>query len=82
MNLCFQSLIVSLLMLMCAVSGLTQTGKIAPSATPTPPIDDTERVFIEEIKLNVLALDENGDFFPNLTTDDLMITEPGCGSYG
>ncbi|MEP7076484.1 MAG: VWA domain-containing protein [Acidobacteriota bacterium] len=50
-----------------------QSGRVQPSPTPTP--DDVEKVSTEEIKLNVLAFDENGKFFPNVTDRDLVITE-------
>lgn len=51
-----------------------QSGRVAPTPTPTPN-DDTVRVVTEEIKLNVLAFDENGDFFRDVTEKDLVITE-------
>jgi hypothetical protein len=44
-----------------------------PSPVPTPP--DVERIITEEIKLNVLAFDERGSFFPDVTERDLVITE-------
>ena len=43
--------------------------------TPTPKEDETVRVFTEEVKLNVLAFDENGNFFRGVTANDLVITE-------
>ncbi|MFN2501764.1 MAG: VWA domain-containing protein [Pyrinomonadaceae bacterium] len=51
-----------------------QSGRVAPTSSPTPH-DDTERVLIEEIKLNVLAFDEHGGFFKDVTANDLVITE-------
>jgi len=51
-----------------------QSGRV--QQTPTPPRDDdTVRVSTEEIKLNVLAFDEKGDFFRDVTANDLVITE-------
>ena len=50
-----------------------QSGRVQPSPTPTP--EPAEKVVTEEIKLNVLAFDENGKFFPNVTANDLVITE-------
>ncbi len=44
-------------------------------ATPTPTPDDSIKVLTEEIKLNVLAFDENGEFFRDVTANDLVITE-------
>lgn len=46
--------------------------------TPTPtPEDETEKVFSEEIKLNILAFDKSGKFASGVTKDDLVITEDG-----
>jgi VWFA-related protein len=50
-----------------------QSGRVQPSPTPTP--EATEKILTEEIKLNVLAFDENGKFFPNVTENDIVITE-------
>ncbi len=55
-----------------AVSG--QSGRVQQIPTPTPR-DESLRVTTEEIKLNVLAFDENGGFFPDVTANDLVITE-------
>jgi VWFA-related protein len=47
-----------------------------PIPRPTPPnADDTENVFTEEIKLNVLAFDDNGKFASDVKKEDLVITE-------
>ena len=51
-----------------------QSGRIQPTPTPTP-FDETLRVVTEEIKLNVLAFDEKGQFFSDVTANDLVITE-------
>ena len=51
-----------------------QSGRVQPTPTPTP-ADDTVRVVTEEIKLNVLAFDENGDFFRDVNANDLVISE-------
>jgi Mg-chelatase subunit ChlD len=60
--------------LLLALVGMVgaQSGRIQP--TPTP-VEDTVRVTTEEIKLNVLAFDENGSFFNGVTDRDLVITE-------
>lgn len=58
-----------------AVISLAQSGRVAPTPTPTPRDDDTVRVVTEEIKLNVLAFDENGKFFGDVTANDLVISE-------
>jgi Mg-chelatase subunit ChlD len=57
-----------------ALSITAQSRRIAPVPTPTPK-DETERINTEEIKLNVLAFDERGAFFPDVGSNDLVITE-------
>lgn len=44
--------------------------------TPTPQTDDeTERIFTEEIKLNITAFDKDGNFTSNVKKEDLVILE-------
>lgn len=51
-----------------------QSGRI--QQTPTPPQgDDTIKISTEEIKLNVLAFDDKGNFFRDVTANDIVITE-------
>lgn len=57
-----------------SASAAAQSGRVQATPTPTPS-DDTVKVVTEEIKLNVLAFDENGDFFRDVTAKDLVITE-------
>lgn len=57
-----------------AGGALAQSGRVQPTPSPTPP-DDTVKVVTEEIKLNVLAFDEAGAFFRDVTAKDLVITE-------
>jgi VWFA-related protein len=46
--------------------------------TPTPSTDEeTERIFTEEIKLNVTAFDSDGKFTSNVKKEDLVILEDG-----
>jgi VWFA-related protein len=48
----------------------------AQTPVPTPVEDDeTEKVFSEEIKLNVSAVDLNGKFFAGVKKEDLVIME-------
>ena len=62
-------------MVICGALSITaQSRRIAPVPTPTPK-DETERINTEEIKLNVLAFDERGAFFPDVSSNDLVITE-------
>ncbi|MGI8470382.1 MAG: VWA domain-containing protein [Pyrinomonadaceae bacterium] len=44
---------------------------------PTPPTEPIEKVSTEEIKLNVLATKNNGDFAAALKPEDLVILEDG-----
>jgi len=50
-----------------------QSGRVQP--TPTPQKEDSVKVVTEEIKVNVLAFDEEGKFVDNVKREDLVITE-------
>lgn len=53
-------------------------GANAQTPAPTPPQeDDAERIFTEEIKLNVSAVDRNGKFAADVKKEDLVINEDG-----
>lgn len=64
----------SALILLFSISGSAQSGRVTATPTPTP-VDETLRVVTEEIKLNVLAFDEDGKFFRDVTDRDLVISE-------
>jgi VWFA-related protein len=51
----------------------------SPSATPTPAESDQEsvRVFTEEVRLPVIALDAYGHYDPTLDLNDVLIIEDG-----
>jgi VWFA-related protein len=49
-----------------------QSGRVQP--TPTPD-DEPVRIETEEIKLNILALDEDGGYFSDVRPEDLVITD-------
>ncbi|HYJ89680.1 MAG TPA: VWA domain-containing protein [Pyrinomonadaceae bacterium] len=53
---------------------MAQSRRIAPIPTPTPK-DEVERIRTEEVKLNMLAFDEKGAFVPDVTANDIVITE-------
>ncbi len=57
-----------------SVIASAQSGRVQATPTPTPE-DDTVRIVTEEIKLNVLAFDEKGDFFRDVNERDLVISE-------
>jgi VWFA-related protein len=70
-----RSIILSLaLITVFSASAQAQSGRVQQTPTP-PPSDETIKVSTEEIKLNVLAFDEKGNFFPDVTANDLVITE-------
>lgn len=54
-----------------------QTPTPAPTATPARQQDDTEKVFSEEVKLNVNAFDPDGKFVADVKKEDLVILENG-----
>ena len=62
------------LILVLGLSVAGQSGRVKGTPTPTP-ADDTVRIVTEEIKLNVLAFDQQGDFFRGVTEKDLVIRE-------
>lgn len=65
----------SFVFVLCLASfSSAQSGRVAATPTPTP-ADETLRIDTEEIKLNVLAFDERGEFFRDVTAGDLVITE-------
>jgi Mg-chelatase subunit ChlD len=49
----------------------------AARPTPTPSDDQVEKVFTEEIRLNISALDNSGKFAPDVKKEDLVISEDG-----
>ena len=59
--------------LVCSSVAFGQSGRV--QATPTPTPDDAIKIETEEIKLNVLAFDVNGDFFRGVAANDIVITE-------
>ncbi len=50
-----------------------------PSPSPTPSNEEQERVkvFIEEVRLPVMALDQYGHYDPTLELDDILVLEDG-----
>jgi Mg-chelatase subunit ChlD len=53
-----------------------QSGRVQPTPTPTPENDgDPVRIATEEIKLNVIAFDEDGKFVADVSEKDLVINE-------
>jgi len=65
------ALIIALIFSVTTVAN-AQSGRQKPAPTPTP---DEVKIGTEEVKLNVLAFDEDGAFFKDVTASDLVITE-------
>ena len=70
-------LLFSAVLLALTGAATAQSGKTTPRPTPPPSDDDAERVFTEEIKMNVSAFDVSGAFFPGVKPEDLVINEDG-----
>ncbi|MEQ1645680.1 MAG: hypothetical protein ABL959_19680, partial [Pyrinomonadaceae bacterium] len=62
------------LLIVSSAVAFAQSGRVTATPTPTP-VDEILRVNTEEIKLNVLAFDEEGKFFRDVTDRDLVISE-------
>src|SRR5687767_4792462 len=75
-NACVYLFILSVaIVLIFAVDSPAQSRRVRPTPTPTPREDDTERVVTEEIKLNVVAFDGQGEFVGNVNAADLVVTD-------
>ena len=77
MNRSLQVLALTLFLSLSFVVSTSAQSRRVPQATPTPPTrdDDTVRVDIEEIKLNVTAFDADGRFISDVKAADLVVTE-------
>lgn len=64
---------IAIVLLGLTTVAFAQSGRV--QQTPTPPADDTIKVSTEEIKLNVLAFDEKGNFVPDVSANDIVIAE-------
>jgi VWFA-related protein len=61
-----------------AVSALAQSQR-KPAPAPTPPNDQDEpvKVFTEEVRLPVIAVDQFGHYDPTVVPDDILVIEDG-----
>jgi len=57
-----------------AAGVMAQSGRVQPSPTPTPD-DEPVKVETEEVKVNLVAFDQTGNFFPGVTEKDVVISE-------
>jgi len=64
----------SMLYAVFAITAAAQSGRVQQTPTPTPD-DEIVRVSTEEVKLNVLAFDEQGAFVKDVTDHDLIVRE-------
>ncbi|HZE73230.1 MAG TPA: VWA domain-containing protein [Pyrinomonadaceae bacterium] len=68
-----------LLLLVVSPDLQAQRGAPKPSPSPTPQEQEQEpvRVFTEEVRLPVIAVDQFGHYDPTLVTDDVLVLEDG-----
>ena len=59
------------------VSGQQPSPKPQPSPTPIEKDQDSVKVFTEEVRLPVVALDSYGHYDPTLVLDDILVLEDG-----
>ena len=59
------------------VTGIAVAQTPEPAPSPTPQKDETVRVFTEEVRLPVTALDAYGHYDPTLILDDILVLEDG-----
>jgi VWFA-related protein len=71
-------LVMSFLVTATFTSVAGQAGR-RPEPSPTPPTEEQEpvRVFTEEVRLPVIALDQFGHYDPTLMSDDVLVLEDG-----
>lgn len=66
-----------LLLPIFAVNAAAQTAKPSPSPTPTPEEQEQVKVFTEEVRLQVLATDNAGNYDAGLEIDEVLVLEDG-----
>lgn len=72
--------LIILLVFVLGTSAFAQaTRRPSPSPSPTPPNEEQEpiKVFTEEVRLPVIALDQYGHYDPSLEVDDVLVLEDG-----
>src|SRR5215213_6389152 len=60
-----------------AIAAAQEPSKPQPSPSPTEKEQDKVRVFTEEVRLPVVALDSYGHYDPTLELDDILVLEDG-----
>ena len=74
------SKVLLLLALLLVANGVyAQQSRPSPSPSTTPPAEQEEpvKVFTEEVRLPVMAVDQYGHYDPTLVADDVLILEDG-----
>jgi VWFA-related protein len=74
--LCKRSIVILVLAVFCATASAQQPTP-SPSPSPSPKEQETVRVFTEEVRLPVTALDAYGHYDPTLELDDILVLEDG-----
>ena len=74
-----RSVTIFLLLLLGTLSSGFAQQQTRPSPSPTPPGDEQEpvKVFTEEVRLPVMALDQYGHYDPTVEADDILVLEDG-----
>ena len=70
-------LIAALFAIAAAQTPKQQPAKPEASPTPSPSPEDSVKVFTEEVRLPVVALDSYGHYDPTLELDDILVLEDG-----
>jgi len=75
----FLKVILLQLLLVVATSVLAQQKPPRPLPSPTPPDEQDEavKVFTEEVRLPVVAVDQFGHYDPSVVPDDVLVLEDG-----
>ena len=81
-NLLCRSVVVAIILAFSSVSNISaQQTKPQPSPSPTPTLIESDqeavRVFTEEVRLPVIALDAYGHYDPTLDLNDVLVIEDG-----
>jgi VWFA-related protein len=64
--------------LLFAIPAFAQDQKPEPRPTPTPPTEEEPvKVFTEEVRLPVIAVDQFGHYDPTVVPDDILVLEDG-----
>jgi VWFA-related protein len=60
-----------------APGAMAQSGGARPTPTPVPTEDQVDKIFTEEIRLNISAFDDSGKFAAGVKKEDLVVSEDG-----